>query len=278
MRAWLCCTIFLVIPAVACADEPLRESLTFYASFDKSADADYAKGERRIFTLDKFGGDQIVPGITIEQAAWDSDHGRWGGSLEFRDVSKQIVMFQGDQNMPYGERFNATISFWMSLSPEEDLKPGYVDPIQITDKKWNDASIFIDFTQENPREVRLGCFSDFQHWNPKGTKWEEVPEAKRPLVTVKKHPFSRERWTHVVIVLEDMNHEPSYARLYLDGRLQGTNLGPHQITWDPKQVRIMLGIQYIGRLDELAIFDGALSLAQIRQLGQLKNGLHEVTR
>ena len=126
--------------AMATADDELRQAMTFYASFDQSADADFAKGDRRIFTLDKFGGSKVVPGIQIEQAVWDSDDGRWGGSLDFRDNSESIVMFQGNQNMPYGDGFSATISFWMLLTPETDLKPGYVDPIQVTDKKWNDAS------------------------------------------------------------------------------------------------------------------------------------------
>ena len=278
LRTLIVCAFLVSNVTMAKADDELRQAMTFYASFDQSADADFAKGDRQIYTLDKFGGSKVVPGIQIEQAVWDSDDGRWGGSLDFRDNSESIVMFQGNQNMPYGDGFSATISFWMLLTPEIDLKPGYVDPIQVTDKKWNDASIFVDFSQENPRDFRLGCFSDYKHWNPNDTKWEELADSDRPLVTVKKPGFSRERWVHVVIVLEDMNREPSYARLYLDGRLQGTHLGPHQISWDPEQVRIMLGIKYIGRLDDLAIFDRALTLKQIRQLAEFKGGLRDLLK
>ncbi|MCP4191101.1 MAG: LamG domain-containing protein [Planctomycetaceae bacterium] len=261
------------------ADDELAEALTFHAAFDESPDANFAKGDRQIYTLDQVGGEKVVAGITVDEVKVEPTGGRWGGALKFEDVTKQIVMFQGKENVVYDPTgFDMTISFWMSLTPDQDLKPGYVDPFQITDKKWNDASIFIDFTKDNPREVRLGCFSDFKHWNPTETKWDEVAETDRPFVTVKQPPFDRDHWTHVVIVLERMNSTklPSIARLYLDGRLQGQHLGPHQFTWDPEQLKIMLGIQYVGRLDDFSIFEGALTLEQIRSLAELKNGVSDL--
>ncbi|MDG2382111.1 MAG: hypothetical protein P8N76_10595 [Pirellulaceae bacterium] len=263
------------------ADDELAGALTFHAAFDSSSDATFSKGDRKIYTIDQFGGDDVVAGIAVDEVKLEPTGGRWGGALNFQDVTKQIVMFQGKDNVAYDpEGFDITISFWMSLTPDQDLKPGYVDPFQITDKKWNDASVFIDFTKDNPREVRLGCFSDFKHWNPEETKWDEVAEMDRPLVTVKQPPFDRKRWTHVVIVLERMNSDelPSVARLYFDGRLQGQHLGPHQLSWNPERLRMMLGIQYVGRLDDFSIFDRALTLDQIRSLAKLENGVSDLYR
>ena len=45
------------------------------------------------------------------------------------------------------------------------------------------------------------------------------------------------------------------------------------MTWTPEKAAIMLGIAYIGDFDELAIFNRALSDAELRQLYQLPEGL-----
>ena len=41
---------------------------------------------------------------------------------------------------------------------------------------------------------------------------------------------------------------------------------PLTFTWDPKNVAIMLGIEYIGDIDELMIFDRALAPEEIGTL------------
>ena len=48
------------------------------------------------------------------------------------------------------------------------------------------------------------------------------------------------------------------SSLFLDGKLQGSLDGPMQFHWDIEKTAIMLGIEYIGDMDELMIFDRAL--------------------
>ncbi len=260
------------------ASEPLapwRARLTFHAAFDGSADATFAAGDPKIYTANDLSRKQSQPGLATD-AVGLSDQGRWGGSLRFHDTTPSVVFFQGKDNVPYGpERTDLTISFWMRLSPDEDLKPGYVDPLQITDKQWNNASLFVDFTKdERPRHFRLGVFSDYNFWNPTDTPWDDIPAAKRPMVTVTRPPFSNQAWTHVAVTLEDINSgHDAIASLYLNGESQGQLKGAQRFTWDPQAVAIMLGIQYIGAIDDFAIFRGAMTPAEILQLTQLEGGI-----
>ena len=45
------------------------------------------------------------------------------------------------------ENWDGTISFWLRLEPNRDLRPGYSDPLLVTPRAWNDASFFTDFTK-----------------------------------------------------------------------------------------------------------------------------------
>jgi len=54
------------------------------------------------------------------------------------------------------------------------------------------------------------------------------------------------------------NDSPSKAALYLDGKLQGTIVDPMKFNWELDKTAVMIGIEYIGDLDELMLFDRAL--------------------
>ena len=253
-----------------------QDRLTFHASFDVSSDADFAAGDGRIYTASSLDRQNIQPGIGTDAVSL-SDQGRYGACLRFHDTTDEVIMFQGKDNVPYDTGPHAlTISFWMRLSPDKDLKPGYVDPLQITDKQWNNAALFVDFTKDDqPRHFRLGVFSDYTFWNPQDTDWEQIAAADRPMVTVTQPPFDRDRWTHVVITLAAINaeNEAGAATLYLDGALQGTLKRPQHFSWNPERVAIMLGIKYIGAIDDFAVFSGAMSPAEVGLLMALPRGV-----
>jgi hypothetical protein len=69
------------------------------------------------------------------------------------------------------------------------------------------------------------------------------------------------------------------ARLYLDGKARG-ELSPRRqsFTWDPEQNAIALGLSYIGLLDELSIFDRALSGDEVGTLYGLQKGVASLLR
>ena len=250
----------------------LREALLFHASFDNGADADFAKGDIRIHTAESAARKNPKPGLNTDSVILARGKGRSGDALQFLGTSDHVVYFQGDRNVGYHDgNFSGTFSFWLSLDPDQDLKPGYCDPIQITDKKWNDAAIWVDFTKDDsPRHFRLGTFSDFRLWNPDNIAWEDVPNSQRPVVDVASPPFGHGKWTHVAIVFENLNSQTSKStsKLYLNGELQGAISGIRKLSWDPRKVAIMLGISYIGLFDELVIFNRALTEEEILRLSE----------
>ena len=266
--------VLLAAVSAPCWGQDWKASLTFHASFDEAADADYAKGDSKVYTAATVAREKVSPGLPKEGVRRLDRGGRHGGYLAFDEKIDPVVMYRGKGNVALGSDSELTVSFWMKLDPAVDLPPGYVDPLQITDKKWNDSSLFVDFTQENPRQFRLGVFSDYRIWNPNDTPWDDVAEKDRPMVPVSKLPFAADRWTHVVFTLKQVNaNQAGMANLYLDGKLQGELKDQLTFTWDPDQVAVMLGIYYVGGIDDFAIFNRALTAEEVGQLLRLEEGV-----
>ena len=119
----------------------------------------------------------------------------------------------------------------------------------------------------------------FHIWNPDNVQWADIPFDKRPMVQVARAPFSRDAWTHVVFTLENVNDKtkPHVGRLYLNGKLQGA-IEKWDLTfgWDPAQVLLVLGAAYVGHMDDLAVFNRALTAGEVQRLYELKRGVSEL--
>ena len=275
----VCGLVLLTSTCVADERADLAGALTFHVSFDRSAEADFAKGDAKLYTAQSMKRAQVRPGLHRDDVVLEPNDGQYGGSLWFRKKSEKLIYYAGGENLPYAKTdFQGTVAFWMRLNPDADLPPGFVDPLQITDKKWNDASFFVDFTKDSPRQFRLGVFSDYNFWNPQDRKWEDIAVNQRPLVTVAKPPFARDRWTHVVITWYSFNTPNADGRavLYLDAKPQGRLTGERRISWSRDHVVIMLGINYVGRMDDLAVFDRELSPSEVKQLHSLPLGIKSI--
>ena len=271
--------LLLLAPAGLDAAEPdanLTQALTLYASFDDGPDADLARGDSRIYTSPDLNRSQVMPGFPSDGSISLDSAGRWGSCLLVKRKTDQVVFYTGQRNVAYQPtRLEGTVSLWMRLDPERDLAPGYVDPLQITDKSWNNACLFLDFTKDDrPRHFRLGVFSDYEFWNPQDRPWESVPAAERPMVDVAAPPFQADRWTHVAVTYGGFNQpSPGEAILYLNGQAQPPLRGAQRFSWQPEKVVVLLGIYYTGRIDDLAIFDRPLSADEIRSLASSQNSM-----
>lgn len=263
----------------------LREALSFHASFDHGPDADFGRGDRRLFTASSMKDRQTstpgLPGSGVVSVV--SGEGKFGDALRFHRKSPEIVFFQVEENLQYAAtNWNGTVSFWLRLDPEKDLDPDYCDPIQITPRAWNDGALWVDFTKDDrPRHFRLGAFADRKVWDPTLRDFDKTPAAERPLVTVTQTPFSRDRWTHVVFTMQNFNSgkRDGVATLYLDGKAQGSVSAREQtFSWDPKQTVTMLGLNYTGLFDELAFFNRALTAAEVEELFSLPGGMSAIRK
>jgi hypothetical protein len=257
--------------AAACAATPvpeaLRPSLTLHASFDRGVNADFAKRDGRLWSAPDYKQQaDAKPGtgeadVTIEQ---DVGVAR-SAALRFRSKNTRALFFRGDGHVAPAR---GTVSFWLRLDPQKDLAPGFCDPIQVTDKAYNDSAIWVDFTKDEvPRHFRLGVFGQLKSWNPANTPPDKDPAFERRLVVVKQPPFAADKWTHVAVTWSGLGGGAGTATLYLNGKLisAATGIG-EPFEWDPSRVAIRSGVNYTGLMDELAVFDRALSAAEVATL------------
>jgi hypothetical protein len=260
--------------------ETLTDDLVFYANFDKSPDAVVAQGDGRLYTAasvaDAIARKDLQIGQLPAEVRLQADGGKYGGALKFDDKSSRVLVYLGDAINGWAQptdgritNWSGTVSFWLKLDPKQDLKPGYCDPIQITQHAWNNAALFVDFDNTAERDFRLGVFSDIAAWNPDNTPWEAFPVDKRPMVVVKNSPFTRDRWTHVALTFDKLNPNDgtvSSATLFLNGKSQGKLEGPMPFQCDLTKAIVMIGVDYIGQLDELTVFRRALTPEEIRRI------------
>jgi hypothetical protein len=263
----------------------LRKALTFHASFDGQVDAVHAAGDPKLYWAPSMKQRQDAkPGLPEDGATVAvRGTGRFGDALRFTKKGSPIVFFHGARNIPFATaNWSGTVSFWLSADPQAELEPGFCDPVQITPRAWNDAAFFVEF-EKRPESIpfRLGVYADLQVWNPQKRNIADIPSHERPLVTVQEPPFGRGKWTHVVFTFQRFNSgkPDGVARLYLDGKPVG-ELSPRlqTFTWDPGQTVIALGLSYIGALDELSVFDRALSAEEIGVVHGLAKGVTSLLR
>ncbi|MDA1313450.1 MAG: LamG domain-containing protein [Acidobacteria bacterium] len=261
--------------AASAAVEALKASLTFHASFDDGPDAAFAKGDRRIYTAPSYEEQaSALPGIGNPDVEI-VDGGVVGRALKFNKKNVHAIFYRGAKNAAFQEsNWTGSVSFWLNLNPDEDLEPGYCDPIQITDSAYNDGAVWVDFTKDDtPRHFRLGVFGDLDSWNPDGAPSGEHPAFLNRLVVVTQPPFARGQWTHVVATYSGLGTGAGVAKLYLDGKLQGTAEDINEgITWDTEKAAFRLGVNYVGLFDEAALFNRALSQEEVTALHELEGG------
>ena len=267
-------------PVVDNTKNALKKALTFYSSFDKGVDADFALGDAHMYTVpNRKALDSIQLGLHKPDISIQAEKGKYGSGLVFTERSSGNIYYPSEKNIAYNTKnWSGAISFWLSLDPAKDLKPGYCDPIQITDVSYNDAAIWVDFTKENPRDFRLGVIGDRAVWNPN----PEGPDNENPifnklLTGVKNPPFANGKWTHILINFSGLNSANGQATLYMNGKEMGVRENiTTPFTWELSKSNIYLGLGYIGLMDDLSIFNKSLTKEEITTLYNLENGVQSI--
>lgn len=284
LRIHVWCVLLLITVTFGCGSSPepttsnqnegspFKDALTFYASFDEGFTADYAKGDPLLYTTaawDMDGELSVVTGnegfVTRLPAG-----GREGGALRFSSDWNPVIFFKGLENVAYKtNHWAGSFSFWLRVDHADGLADGYSDPFIITDKNWDNASLYVDFTDVTPRHFRFAAFSDHAIWNPELLSWDDFPAADRPMIDIASHPFQAEDWTHVVLTFEKINalDEKTSVVGYLNGELVGVlEKAGVTISWETERVLMAIGRHYAGDFDELAIFDRALTANEVKAL------------
>jgi hypothetical protein len=269
-----------VAPAVRSA---LGKSLRLHASFDAGPNADFARGDRTLYTYATSqerakGG---VVGLPDDSIKITKGSGRHGDALLFTKKSNIRPYFKDAGNIGYNSSdWNYSVSVWLRISPDVDLEPGYCDPVQFVGNDSNKGFIFLEWDKDSkPRYFRYAIRPLVEIWDPGKVGWANLPFEKRPMVQVDRAPFSHARWTHVVFTAQHINSKtakPS-GRHYIDGQLQGAiENWDLRFDWTPDAALLVLGAAYIGHLDDLSIFDRSLSDDEVKALFNLPDGVREL--
>jgi hypothetical protein len=258
----------------------LAKSLTLHASFDKGLDADFARGDKSCYVQQ---GAKLVNAKTNDDVKIVAAAGRFGAALHFPKKGATRPSYKDGGILGYNAKsWSASVSAWLRLNPDQDLEPGYCDPIQIIGADNKKGYIFLEWSKdENPRLFRYAIRPLFHIWNPKNMQWADIPRDKKPMVEVARAPFTRDQWTHVVFTLENINDKtrPPSGRLYLNGKLQGAiEKWDMTFAWEPAKVLLVLGANYVGYLDDLAAFDRPLTEVEVERIYGLKDGIRELYR
>jgi hypothetical protein len=270
--------ILLAIWSPAVAQESLAKALTLHASFDKGLDADFARGDKTCYVQQ---GGKLVPARPNEEVKLAADAGRFGGALYFPRKGTHRPSFKDEGVLGYNAKsWSASVSVWLRLNPDRDLEPGYCDPVQIVGNDSKKGYIFLEWSKDDrPRYFRYAIRPLFPIWNPNNLQWADMPRDKKPMVEVARAPFAREKWTHVVFTLENINDKskPPAGKLYLNGKRQGA-IEKWDLTfdWDPAKVLLVLGASYVGYMDDLAVFDRPLTDAEVDRVYRLTHGIREL--
>ena len=256
--------------------EPLRKSLSFAATFDHGFDADFARGDSTLYSSKSMDRKEIDPSFTAPGVTRVAAGARSGMALKFTKENKKSIFYKVLQNMHYSaeKAWSGSVSYYLKLNPEKELPDNYVDPLQITEKAWNDAAFWNDFTKDDrPRKFRLGVLADLKVWNPENKDFDKLPDNEKPAVVLHKPPFQADEWTHILITFENFNtgQTNGSAKLYVNGTLQGEVKGRNQkYTWNPERAVIFLGLNYAGLMDDVMIFDRPLTADEAALLARAR--------
>ena len=142
----------------------LSAALALHASFDEGLDADFSRGDRTSYVKK---GKQLLHAKANEDAKLAPDAGRFGGALHFTKKSNFRPAFKDSGVLGYNNKdWNTTVSVWLRLNPDQDLEPGYCDPVQIIGDDGKKGFIFLEFSKdETPRYFRYAIRPLFDIWN-----------------------------------------------------------------------------------------------------------------
>lgn len=255
----------------------LASAMTLHASFDQELDADFAVGDRSCYTLGR-ESDVAAPTGDLRLA---QDAGRFGGALQFGRTNTLRPSYRDAGTLGYDPQgWSVTVSVWLRPEPDLDVEADSCKPVTISGDDDKKGLVFLEWPKRHsPQLVRYAIRPLFEIWNPRNADWQDIFDNARFMVRTERAPFSRDRWTHAVFTLEHLNDgaKPQVGRLYLNGALQGTleQLGL-ALGWNPENVRLVLGEAYVGSIDDLAVFDRALTDGEVMVLHGLQHGIRDL--
>jgi hypothetical protein len=269
----IACVILILAasPLGAGGESALKKAVTFYASFDESLTPDVGTGPISTrFNHEKDAG-QFVFEPGFDKTVFRIAKGKGvagGGCLEVTDVLPRNgrIFYPVKGNLAYKKGgWSGAVSMWIDTNPDTLFKLKFCDPVQITQKGANNGGIWFDFNDARPRDLRMGVFPAV----PNGTVGAKETDTDAPMVRVPKVGFKVGAWHHIVLSWSnfDTGKKDARATLYIDGKQIGdVKNRAIAMDWDIEKAGIYTAVGYTGLLDEMALFNRALTAEDVTLL------------
>jgi hypothetical protein len=262
----------------------LRKAVTLYASFDDEVKGDVGGGDLGLSTRTgdpKKGPFVFAKGVDKKAFRIAKGKGIHGGALEVVDVlpNNGRIFFPAKGNLAYRKTgWGGAVSLWINTDPNTLLKTTFCDPVQMTQKGANNGGIWFDFNNAKPRrDLRMGAFPAVAD----GQKGATEDDADAPMVRVPAIAFKAGEWHHVVINWRnfDTGRADARATLFIDGKQIGeVKDRAIAMAWDVDRAGIYVAVNFIGLLDEFAVFGRPLSDEEVTLLHREPGGLAGLKR
>lgn len=262
-----------VVTATARADEAtVRKAVTFYASFDEAVKGDFGGGDLAAGTRYPH---PTAKGQFVFEKGFDATvlkvakgKGVAGGAFEATATVPKNgwLYFPVKGNLAFKpDGWSGSVSVWCNTDPHQLIQAKFCDPVQITQKGYDNGALWFDFNDKKPRDLRFGAFTA----RPDAQKAVPESDPKAPLVWAKGNTWKAGEWHHVALTFQnlDTGKADAVTTLYLDGKRVG-EVKDQAIAmgWDVEKARVYLSLGYVGLLDEFALFDRALTAADVELL------------
>jgi len=259
-------------PGAGADEVALRNAVLLYASFDDAVRMDFGAGEPVPGTRSVNPEDKkfvFKPGFDAKCFRIAKGKGISGSCLEVTDLPPQSgrLHFPAKGNVAFAKdkSWGGAFSVWVNTDPNKLLKTPFSDPVLITQKGLNNGSIWTHFNDAKPRALQAGTYPSI----PDGQKPIDEDDPKAPLTRLKDAGFKAGEWHHIMLSWDRFNSGKNDGThtLYVDGKKIGELKDyPIAMDWDIDQARIYFAVNFIGLLDELAVFRRPLSEAEVTLL------------
>lgn len=246
----------------------LRKAATFYASFDEQAQGDFGEGDRSLWTRSDHetekGKHVVTKGFDPQAFRIARDKGIHGGALEC--VGKQarngILFFPARGKLAVQKGgWGGAASLWVKPTTSTP----FCDLVYITQKRWNDGALWVDYNNQKRGDMRMGAYPILSP----GQKPPEPDDPHPAVLRLKENTLKLDAWNHIVMTWSgcDSGKKDGRATLYIDGKLIGEIKDiPLTLDWDLEQTRIYVAFLYLGLFDEFALFNRPLTSAEVALL------------
>ncbi len=248
-----------------------HDHLLFLTTFDDTTDVNLFGPDNDagwIYTADSTRRATTLMQNRCASVGIAEGQGKLRDCLRFGEQTRRVLFYQASPNLPLPRNnWSGSVAFW--LKPKlSRLGPKASYPLQMFDGDWSRGGFFLRFPNVSRGTFEFGAVSATLD-SPVALGLEEIERRRKHIVSIQNAPFDGEQWTAVAFTFEGVNvNRPGVAtlRLYLDGGLTGQITAPLRVQWmHPTERRIkqdavwFLGINYVGDVDDLRIYNKALS-------------------